>query len=126
MRIWQLLQILLLSLSGAVLLLRSNTETEHSEATPRFYQRGLYVLQGSGDARYVSARLMPLQHDSPEEQLAQVPALAALSAKDRTALILQQPPTDSLSFLQWCRGHGVVLPAAPDSLTAILANMSVN
>ncbi|EIE27195.1 hypothetical protein COCSUDRAFT_55218 [Coccomyxa subellipsoidea C-169] len=83
------------------------------------------VTQGTGDARYVSARLMPLQHDSPEEQLSQVPGLAALSTKDRAALILQQPPTDEFSFLGWCRSLAVDVPAAPDSLSAVLAHMSV-
>jgi hypothetical protein len=83
------------------------------------------MWQGTGDARYVSARLMPLQHDSPEEQVAQVPGLAALSAKDRSSLILQQLPTDELSFLGWCRSLAVDVPEAPDSLSAVLAHMSV-
>lgn len=83
------------------------------------------VRQGSGDARYVTARLMPLQHDSPEEQLAQVPGLAALPTKERAALILQQPPTDDLSFLGWCRSLGVYVPAAPDRLSAVLAHMTL-
>lgn len=82
--------------------------------------------QGSGDARYVQARLAPLQHDSAEEQDAQLPVLATLAPGERATLLTQQPPTDSPSFLRWCRGLGVVVPASADALTAAIAHLSVS
>ena len=83
------------------------------------------LLQGDGDAGLVTARLTPLQRDSPEEQAAQLPVLATLALGDREALATRQPPTDEPSFLRWCHGLGVEVPAAPDSLTEALVRMAV-
>jgi hypothetical protein len=73
----------------------------------------------------VHSRLMPLQNDSLEEQNAQLPALARLLPEARAAAAAGQPPTDEPSFLQWCRAHSILAPAAPDSLSALLAGVTV-
>ena len=67
------------------------------------------------------ARLAPLQGDTPAEQAAQVPDLASLPPGERAALAARQPPPAEPSFLGWCRGLGVEVPASPDSLAEALA-----
>lgn len=82
--------------------------------------------QDSGDARYVHARLAPLQADSAEEQAAQLPVLATLAPGERAALLTRQFPSDAPSFLRWCRGYGVAAPASADALTAAIAHRAAS
>jgi len=65
------------------------------------------------------ARLTPAHRDTMAEQAAMLPALAAFPAASRLL------PTDELSFLEWCRSHGVEPPVAPDNVAAAMAQLAV-
>jgi len=78
--------------------------------------------EGSGDARYVASRLVPLHRDTVEEQNAILPGLRSLTAAQRYAMQAGAPPAEDPSLLQWCR-HYYVHPALsePQRMFASLA-----
>jgi hypothetical protein len=71
------------------------------------------------------ARLTPAHRDTVAEQAAMLPALAAFPAASRAAAAARLLPTDELSFLEWCRSHGVEPPVAPDNVAAAMAQLAV-
>jgi len=70
----------------------------------------IVAREGSGDARYMAARLVPLLKDGEAEQEAMMPELRELSPEARMALQQTAFPMDEPSMLQWCR-HYFVHPA---------------
>jgi len=66
--------------------------------------------EGSGDARYVAARLVPALRDGAAEQEAMLPELRGLAPGARMALQQRGTPMEEPSLLQWCR-HYFVHPA---------------
>lgn len=69
---------------------------------------------------------MPMHKDTLEEQNAQLPTLSKLPPAERAVAAAKQPLTDEQSLLQWCRAHAVIIPAALNSLTALLAGMTAS
>ena len=84
------------------------------------------MAQGTGDARYFTARLTPVHRDTAAEQAAALPALAAFPARSRAAAAARLAPTDAPSFLEWCRALGVEPPLAPDNVAAAMAQLAVS
>jgi len=108
---------LLHSTASCLVKLAENTLKGFSESEQQAHNQS----QGSSNARYVAARLMPAHHDSLEEQEAQVPLLGALTEEQLAAMLAAQPQTEEASLLQWARSQGVEPPPPPDNVTEALA-----
>lgn len=72
------------------------------------------AAEGTGDARYIAARLVPAHRDSDTEQEAMMPSLKSLPSATREALRSNLLPSEEPSMLQWCR-HYYVHPALDNS-----------
>ena len=94
--------------------------TALSQMTTATQRSGSVLLQGTAEARAVVARLIPIQHDSLEEQEEQLPALAFLTQEQLSATLARQESTEELSLMQWTRSVGVQPPPPPDNFTEIL------
>ena len=92
----------------------------------QIFIKTLAVEQGTGDARYFTARLTPVHRDTAAEQAAALPALAAFPAASRAAAAARLAPTDEPSLLEWCRSLGVEPPLAPDNVAAAMAQLAVS
>ncbi|KAK9807565.1 hypothetical protein WJX72_002839 [[Myrmecia] bisecta] len=70
------------------------------------------ALEGSGDARYIAARLIPIHRDSLPEQEQQLAGLSQQPQANRLAAQAAMLPTDELSLYEWCRKYDVEPGAA--------------
>lgn len=61
------------------------------------------------DSAQCLLRLAPIRSDPLKAQLAQAPALAALSRATLERSAAQLGPSQELSFLQWLDAHGLQL-----------------
>jgi protein transport protein SEC23 len=92
--------------SQAACLTLAHELTEQRFPAPRL----LAFKEGSSQARYLKARLIPAHKDPPYEQDARFPQLRSLSVEQRARLKNSFVQTDESSFCEWMRSLKLVPP----------------